>query len=134
MILPTGALLADAALEKTPDSWIQAAYALGLTRWAMIRRIAIPAAQAGLVNALLLQTARALGETMALLMVCGNIVALPDSLFKPVRTMSANIALEMAYAMDEHRAALFCSGLILMTMVLLLLLGAKLFTRDESYA
>jgi len=85
-----------------------------------------------LLNALILQTGRAIGETMAVLMVCGNIVAIPDSLFAPVRTLSANIALEMAYAMGDHRAALYVSGLVLLSLVAALLMFSRPM-REVSY-
>jgi len=134
MILPTASLLAEAALEKTPEHWIAGAYALGLNRWVMVRHLAIPHAYGGLLNALLLQAARALGETMAVLMVCGNIAVLPSSLFDPVRTLSANIALEMAYALDTHRAALYFSGLLLLLTVLLLVLGAGRLRQEYKHA
>lgn len=133
MILPTAALLAEATLEKTPAHWINGAYALGLNRWAMLRHLALPWSFAGLSNALMLQTARALGETMAVLMVCGNIPQIPDSLFQPVRTLSANIALEMAYALDFHRVALYVSGLLLLITVLLLVITANRLQREQSH-
>jgi phosphate transport system permease protein len=67
-----------------------------------------------------LGTMRAIGETMAVLMVCGNVVRMPESIFSPIRTLTANIALELGYATDEHRSVLFVSGLALLTLVLLL--------------
>jgi phosphate transport system permease protein len=88
-----------------------------MSRWTTIRSVALPAARGGLFTGIVLGTGRAAGETMAVLMVCGNIVQLPDSLLAPVRTLTANIALEMAYALGDHRAALFVSGLVLMLLV-----------------
>ena len=95
MILPTIALTAFAAV---PREFRAAAAALGLSRWTTLRRIVAPVARAGLYSGILLAVGRALGETMAVLMVCGNIVQTPRSLFDPVRTLTANMALEMAYA------------------------------------
>lgn len=132
MVLPTGALLAATALAETPSNWREGAAALGLSRWAMVKNIALPTAKSGLLNALILQAGRAIGETMAVLMVCGNIVAIPDSLFAPVRTLSANIALEMAYAMGDHRAALYVSGLVLLSLVAALLMFSRPM-REVSY-
>lgn len=124
MILPTVALLSDSALRAVPRSYLDGAAALGLSRWASIRGVALPAAAAGIVSAVLLATGRALGETMAVLMVSGNVVRAPGSLFDPVRTLTANIALELGYALDHHRAALFVSGLVLMAMTAVLVSAA----------
>jgi len=114
MILPTIALVADSHFAQVPQHYVNGAVALGLGRWATLRGVILPAVRPGLWSGVLLQTGRALGETMAVLMVCGNVVQVPHSLFDPVRTLTANIVLEMAYAMGEHRAALFVSGLFLM--------------------
>jgi len=120
MVLPTVALLAEAALRAVPRASLDGAAALGLSRWATIRGVALPAARGGLFTAVLLATARALGETMAVLMVAGNVARYPDSVFDPVRTLTANIALELGYATAAHRSVLFTSGLLLMAMVVVL--------------
>ena len=125
MILPTIALNADAALAATPSSYSEAAVALGLSRQTTIFRILIPAARGGLATGILLGAGRALGETMAVLMVCGNVVRHPQSIFDPVRTLSANIALEMAYAMGSHRGALFVCGLVLLFLIALMVMLAR---------
>jgi len=125
MILPTAALFSGAALEAVPAEQRKAATALGLTRWRMIAGVILPAARSGIATGMFLALARALGETMAVMMVAGNVVRLPDSLLEPVRTLTANIALEMAYALDTHRAALFLSGLLVMAMTLALVLLAE---------
>jgi phosphate transport system permease protein len=113
MILPTIALVGDAALGAVPETHLRGAAAAGLSRWAIVRSIALPAARSGILTGILLGTGRALGETMAVVMVTGNVVQLPGSVLAPVRTLTANIALEMAYATDAHRSALFVSGLVL---------------------
>jgi phosphate transport system permease protein len=118
MILPTVALTADAALESVQQSYWRGAAALGMSREATILGVALPAARGGIFAGLLLAAARALGETMAVLMVSGNVVQIPASLFDPVRTLTANIGLEMAYALGDHRAALFVTGLMLTMLVL----------------
>jgi phosphate transport system permease protein len=125
MILPTVALLSDVALRQVPRSYLAGAAALGLSRWAAIRGVALPAARGGIVAALLLAGARAIGETMAVVMVAGNVVQIPHSVMAPVRTLTANIALELGYAMDLHRAALFVSGLCLMGLTGMLVLFAS---------
>jgi len=133
MILPTMALLADAAIANVPKHYLAGAAALGLSRWSTIRGVVLPAARSGLFTAVVLETGRALGETMAVLMVCGNVVRHPGSIFDPVRTLTANIALEMAYAMGDHRAALFVSGLVLMLLTIVLTATAALLSREGRH-
>lgn len=118
MILPTIALLAESSLRNAPRAHLDGAAALGLSRWATIRGVALPAARSGIFTAILLATGRAIGETMAVIMVTGNVVRTPGSVFDPVRTLTANIALELGYAMDHHRAALFVTGLMLLAMIM----------------
>ncbi|MBZ0208997.1 MAG: phosphate ABC transporter permease subunit PstC [Hyphomicrobium sp.] len=125
MTLPTIALTTEAALASLPSSYWVGAAALGLSREATIMNVAIPATKASIFAGVILASARALGETMAVLMVSGNVVQLPKSLFDPVRTLTANIALEMAYATGDHRASLFVSGLALTAVVLLLAAAAR---------
>lgn len=133
MILPTIALIADAAFEAIPPEYLTGAAALGYSRWTTIKNVIIPAARSGLLTSILLGMGRAVGETMALLMVCGNVVQIPNGLFKPIRTLTANIALEMAYAMDTHRSALFVSGLLLMLLVTFLVYSSEVFGRRYVY-
>lgn len=133
MILPTIALMADASLANVPQQYLRGAAALGLPRWATIRGVVFPAAKSGLFTGVILETGRAIGETMAILMVCGNAVQTPSSLFDPIRTLTANIALEMAYALGDHRAALFVSGLVLMAMIVALAIAAEWISRGRIY-
>jgi len=134
MIVPTIALTADAALASVPSSYLRGAAALGLSRPATVLGIALPAARSGLYTGVLLGAARAIGETMAILMVCGNVVELPSSVFDPVRTLTANIALEMAYAMGDHRSALFVSGLVLLGFVVVLVAWAEHMSGERVHA
>jgi phosphate transport system permease protein len=120
MILPTIALTTHAALLTVPGEYLRGAAALGMSRWGMIRGVALSTAKTGIVAGIMLAAGRAIGETMAVLMVAGNVVQHATSVFDPVRTLTANIALEMAYAMNDHRAALFVSGLTLMLLVITL--------------
>jgi phosphate transport system permease protein len=120
MILPTVTLTAYTALAAVPKEWLRNAAALGLSHWGIIKGVALPAAKTGIAAGIILAAARALGETMAVLMVAGNVVQYPETLFDPVRTLAANIALEAAYAMGDHRAVLFVSGLLLMLLVMVL--------------
>lgn len=132
MVLPTIALLSESALASVPTSTVQAAHALGLSRVSVALRVVVPAARGGVSSAVLLAGARALGETMAVVMVCGNVVQLPGSLFDPVRTLTANIALEMGYASELHRSSLFVSGLLLLLGAAVLALGAQLGLRSAG--
>ncbi len=134
MILPTIALTADAAFAAVPQAYLHGAAALGLSRWGMISGVVVPAARPGIAGGILLAAARAMGETMAVLMVCGNVAQYPRSVFDPVRTLTANIALEMAYALDSHRAALFVSGLALMVLVLVMVGAAELGAHGREHA
>ncbi|HAG95226.1 MAG TPA: phosphate ABC transporter permease subunit PstC, partial [Gammaproteobacteria bacterium] len=105
------------ALASVPRELHTGAIALGLRRTSQIIHIMLPAARSGIVAGTILAAARALGETMAVLMVAGNVVQIPATLFEPVRVLTANMALEMAYAVGEHRASLFASGLLLTLVV-----------------
>lgn len=123
MVLPTVALLSESAIAAVPREWIAGAAALGMERSAVIGKVVLPAARRGIGVAVVLAVTRALGETMAVLMVAGNIVEMPQSLLSPGRTLNANIALELGYASASHRSVLFVSGLMLMLLVSLIVLG-----------
>lgn len=131
MIVPTVALLSKTSLGDVPAAYLQGAEALSLSRWTTLTRIVLPTARSGLITAVVLATGRALGETMAVLMVCGNVVQVPGSLFDPVRSLAANIALEMAYATADHRSVLFVSGLVLLCLVGLLVMTASVLESEE---
>jgi len=133
MILPTISVLAQSSLAQVPTEYIRGAAALGLGRWATLRGVIIPAATSGLWTAALLATGRALGETMAILMVCGNVVQMPSSVFNPIRTLTANMALEMSYAVNDHRSALFVSGVVLLFMVSILVMTATWISRTPRH-
>ena len=133
MILPTIALNAHAALLRVPQALIRGAAALGLSRGQIVKRVVLPLALPGISTGIILGAGRAIGETMAVLMVAGNVVQIPESLFDPVRTLTANIALEMSYALGDHRAALFMSALILMAAVLVLVVAAESIEAKTVY-
>ncbi len=122
MVLPTVALLSDAAIAALPREWIQGAAALGLARSTIVIQIVVPGARRGIGSGIILALTRALGETMAVLMLAGNIVDMPRSLLSPGRTLNANIALELGYATASHRSVLFVCGLLLMMVVSMLVL------------
>ncbi|MDV6033258.1 MAG: phosphate ABC transporter permease subunit PstC [Phycisphaera sp. RhM] len=122
MVLPTVALLSDTAIAALPREWIQGAAALGMGRSAIVSWIVLPGARRGIGSGIILALTRALGETMAVLMLAGNIVEMPSSLLSPGRTLNANIALELGYASAGHRSVLFVSGLMLMLVVSVIVL------------
>ena len=132
MILPTIALVADATFGEVPQEYLLGASAMGLSLWGTIWQIVLPVSKSGLLTGVILEIGRAIGETMAVLMVCGNVVQVPDSIFAPVRTLTANIALEMAYALDIHRSALFVSGLLLLSVIIVLAIAVELIALEES--
>ena len=120
MIIPTIMLLAESSISRVPRNFIEAAAALGLGRFTIIRTIILPQAKSGIFTGVVLGIARAIGETMAVVMVAGNVVKIPESIFAPVRTLTANIALEMGYATGVQRSSLFFSGLLLLALVAVL--------------
>jgi phosphate transport system permease protein len=120
MILPTIVGISIDALQAVPRSYREASLALGATQWQTIRRVVLPAARSGLLAAVILGVGRAVGETMAVIMVAGNSVQMPGSPLDSVRTMTANIALEMGYAAGDHRAALFATGILLFAIIMVL--------------
>ncbi|MGE0822900.1 MAG: phosphate ABC transporter permease subunit PstC [Candidatus Binatia bacterium] len=122
MILPTVTLLTATSLRTIPRDYVLGAYALGLTQTGVLWRVVLPAARRGIIVGALLALMRALGETMALSMVMGNTLQIPQGLLTPARTLTAHIALEMGYAMGDHRAALFVTGGLLLTVVGVLIL------------
>ena len=124
MTLPTIALASDAALAAVPREQLRAAEALGLSRWTTLRKVQLPQAAGGLAVGAILQIGRAIGETMVVLMLCGNLVAWPDGPFARVRTLTANIAVEMDDARGLHFHALFVSAVLLIIVVVLLVLAA----------
>ncbi|MEN8215843.1 MAG: phosphate ABC transporter permease subunit PstC [Pseudomonadota bacterium] len=134
MIFPTIAMVSDSVIVAVPKKYIKGAVALGLERYSVIFSVVLPTAKSGLFAGMLLGAARAVGETMAVLMVCGNIVQMPSSLFDPIRALTSNIALEMAYAMDIHRTALFVSGTLLLMLVLILIILNEIYQSKHHHA
>jgi len=129
MILPTVMLMTETAFKSVPASYLHGAAALGMGRLSAIRHIVLPHAKVGITTGIVLAMARAIGETMAVVMVAGNIVRIPSSIFDPVRTLTANIALEMGYAVGVQRSALFSSGLMLLGLVAILFAAEILLRR-----
>jgi len=122
MILPTIVSLSQDAIDNVPFEYRQASLALGSTHFQTIYKVILPCAMPGIVVAVLLGFGRAIGETLAVLMVVGNVSQIPSSLLDPVRTLTSNIALEMGYAMDIHYNALFANAMILFIIIVILMI------------
>ncbi|HHY12375.1 MAG TPA: phosphate ABC transporter permease subunit PstC, partial [Firmicutes bacterium] len=125
MILPTMVSVSYDALKAVPGAYRDSMMALGATKWQTVRMAVLPSARSGILAAAILATGRAIGETMAVIMVAGNATAVPLSLLDPVRTLTSNIALEMGYSVGLHRQALFATGIVLFVLVTLLNLVAR---------
>lgn len=120
MILPTIIAISLDALRAVPASYREASLAMGATQWQTIWRVVLPAARSGIVAAVILGVGRAVGETMAVVMVTGNAVQIPKTPLEPLRTLTANLALEMAYAAGDHRSALFATAIVLLLAIVIL--------------
>jgi len=129
MILPTIISISIDALSAVPDLYRDGSIALGATNWQTVRRVVLPAASSGIVTAVILGMGRAIGETMAVIMVAGNALKIPTSILDPVRTLTANIALELGYASGRHREALFATGIVLFIIIMILNFTATVLTR-----
>lgn len=120
MILPTIINISRDAINAVPEEYKVNSLALGATHYQSISRVILPAARSGIITAIVLGLGRAIGETMAVLMVTGNSAVIPDSLLSSVRTMTSNIVLEMGYAAGDHQAALFATGTVLFVFIVIL--------------
>ncbi len=132
MILPTIIGISEAAIRAVPQSYLEGALALGATKERSIFLNVLPAAKSGVMAAIVLGIGRAIGETMAVIMVAGNQARMPDGIFKGVRTLTANIVIEMGYAAELHREALIATGVVLFVFILIInLLFAVLKRRAQ---
>jgi phosphate transport system permease protein len=132
MILPTIISISIDSLEAVPGSYREGSIALGATRWQTTRMVMFPAAKSGIIASIILGMGRAIGETMAVIMIAGNAAIIPRSLLAPVRTLTSNIALEMGYAAGEHREALFATGVILFIIIMVLNTIANLTSKRRT--
>ncbi len=131
MSVPIMVSIGEDALKAVPDSYREAAVALGATRWQMVYRVLIPAAKNGLLAAVLLGVGRAVGETMAVLMATGHSVRIPQSFFDPVRTLTATIAAELGETShgSPHYQVLFLIGVVLFSITFVVNLAADLIVK-----
>lgn len=126
MILPTIIGLSESAIRAVPESYYEGALALGATHERSIFFTVLPAAKSGIMSGIILGTGRAIGETMAVVMIAGNQTVLPDSILNGVRTMTANVVLEMGYAEGLHRDALIATSVVLFVFILIINLSFSL--------
>ena len=132
MMLPTIISISEVSILALPRTYKEGAYALGMTDWQTIVSVQLPAAKSGIVAAIILGIGRAVGETMAVIMVLGNATAIPTSILDPVRTLTTNIGIEMGYAEGEHRQALFATGIVLFVIIMVLNSLAQYITREKA--
>lgn len=131
MILPTIVGVSIDAIQAVPKSYKEGSLALGATSWQSTWRVIFPAARSGILAGVILGMGRAVGETMAVIMISGNSTIIPHSIFDSVRTLTANIAIEMGYATGDHREALFATGVVLFFFIMILNVVALKFAKRK---
>ncbi|MBP3886322.1 MAG: phosphate ABC transporter permease subunit PstC [Cellulosilyticum sp.] len=131
MILPTIIGVAEAAIRAVPNSYYEGALALGATHERSVFCTILPAAKSGIMAGVVLGVGRAIGETMAVIMVAGNQARIPNGIFKGIRTLTANIVMEMGYAADLHREMLIATGVVLFIFILLINVTFSFIKRKE---
>ena len=134
MILPTIISVSESAIRTVPESYYEGSLALGATKERSIFMVMLPAAKSGILAAVVLGIGRAIGETMAVIMVAGNQARMPVGLLKGLRTMTANIVTEMGYATGLHREALIATGVVLFVFILIINLSLSLLNRRSEHA
>lgn len=120
MILPTVISLSEAAIRSVPRSYYDASIGLGATHERSVMTVIVPAAKSGILSSVILGIGRAIGETMAVILVAGNQPAIPRGLTDGIRTLTTNIVLEMGYASGEHREALIATAAVLFVIILII--------------
>ena len=120
MILPTIITVSESAIRAVPDSYYEGSLGLGATHERTVFRVILPAAKSGILAGIVLGIGRAIGETMAVILVAGNQANIPDSVLSGVRTLTTNIVMEMGYASGLHREALIATGVVLFVLILLI--------------
>ena len=133
MILPTVIGVTESAIRSVPESYYVGSLALGATKERTIFRIILPAAKSGVLAAVVLGIGRAIGETMAVIMIAGNQPVMPESLLKGVRTLTSNIVMEMGYAADLHREALIATAVVLFVFILIINLCVSALNRRSEH-
>lgn len=131
MILPTIVSISYDSIKTVPNPYRDGSLALGATRWQTIHMVVLPAARSGIIAGIILGMGRAIGETMAVIMISGNALRIPHSPLDPVRTITSTIALELSYSTGDHRAALFACGSVLFLIIVVLNIIAIRITRRD---
>ena len=134
MILPTIIGVTESAIRSVPESYYEGSLALGATKERSIFFVMLPAAKSGILAGIVLGIGRAIGETMAVIMVAGNQPSMPQGILKGVRTMTANIVTEMGYATGLHREALIATAVVLFVFILIINLSLSLLNRRSENA
>jgi phosphate transport system permease protein len=129
MILPTIVGVSEAAIRSVPESYYEGSLALGASHERSVFSTVVPAAKSGIMAGVILGIGRAIGETMAVIMVAGNQAVIPSGLFDGLRTMTANIVLEMGYAADLHRGALIATAVVLFVFILIINLSFSMLKK-----
>mgnify|MGYP000804497366 FL=1 len=132
MILPTIIGPTESALRSVPESYYEGSLALGATKERSVFFSVLPAAKSGVLAAVVLGIGRAIGETMAVIMVAGNQARMPGGLLEGVRTLTANIVMEMGYAQDLHREALIATAVVLFVFILIINLSLSLLRKRSK--
>jgi phosphate transport system permease protein len=132
MILPTIISISEDSLRALPPTYKAGGLALGATHWQTIWRVLVPAARSGIVASIILGMGRAIGETMAMIMILGNAVKMPTSFLDSARTLTTNIGIEMGYASGDHRQALFATGIVLFFIIMILNSSAIFLSRRRT--
>lgn len=132
MILPTIITVSESALQAVPSSYYDGAVALGASHERSVFFVMVPAAKRGILAGIVLGIGRAIGETMAVIMVAGNQAIIPDSLTSGVRTLTTNIVMEMGYSTDLHREALIATAVVLFVFILLINLTFSVLSRGKD--
>lgn len=131
MILPTIINISAYAIKSVPKEFKEGSLALGATKMQTIFKVILPAAKSGILAGVILGIGRAVGETMAVLLVAGNAAIMPTGLLSRVRTLTGNIAVEMSYASGLHQEALFATGVVLFAFIILLNITLRMVTSKE---
>ena len=132
MILPTIIGVAESAINAVPDSYYEGSLALGASHERSVFFATLPAAKSGILAGVILGVGRAIGETMAVIMLAGNQPRMPKGIFQGIRTMTANIVLEMGYATDLHREALIATAVVLFVFILIINLSFSILKRRSE--
>ena len=132
MILPTIVGVTEAAIRGVPESYYEGSLALGATKERSIYAVMLPAAKSGILAGIVLGIGRAIGETMAVVMIAGNQPRMPKGLLKGVRTMTMNIVTDMGYATGLHRQALIATAVVLFVFILIINLSLSLLNRRNE--